>query len=97
MSLQKLRLQSTSSDDSAVWNKIKDRGDLAYFIQEGKFRTRKPEEEEKLKQEVEQIINQNPNSIIANQMTQSLEKFRDVEESRKAFRQKLRQAKEKNQ
>ncbi len=49
-----ITIEEPSGDDSAVWNKIKDRGDLAYFIQEGRFRTRKSEEQEKLKQEIEQ-------------------------------------------
>ncbi|MDQ3748453.1 MAG: hypothetical protein M3367_05460 [Acidobacteriota bacterium] len=87
-------IEEPIGDDLIVWNKIKDRSDLAYFIQEGGFPEFKFDSREKLKQEVEQIINQYPNSIIVGQMKQSLEKFQINEERRGEYRRKLQQAKE---
>ena len=78
-------------DDLDIWNEIKDNGEFAYFIQEGEIRpSNKPKEREKLRQEIEQIVNQYPNSIIANQIEQSLEKFRTGEEERRKFLERVK-------
>jgi len=63
-------------DDLEVWNIIKDREDIGFFIQESYFRTSNTLEAKKLMQEIEQISLKHPNSLIANQAGQSLEKFR---------------------
>lgn len=63
-------------DDLEVWNILKDREDIGFFIQENYFRTSNPQEAKKLIKKVEQISLKHPNSLIANQAGQSLEKFR---------------------
>jgi len=77
-------------DELEVWNKIKDNGKIAYFIQKGDFPTAKDEERGKLLKEVEQIVQIYPNSFLVSQINQSLEKFRVNEERRKKFMEKLK-------
>lgn len=88
-----ISIAEPNGEDLEVWQKIKNRSDLAYFIQEGRFRTIKREEEQQLKYEAELIVNQYPTSSIARQIAQSLDKFRSFEEKRKAFERKLQQNK----
>lgn len=51
--------------DLEVWNKIKDRSDFAYFLQEGVFSIpeNKSTERAKFQQEIEQIISRFPDSL----------------------------------
>ncbi len=69
-------------DDLTVWEKIKDRGDIAYFIQEGEIPISNSRAHEKanFEREIEAIIEQYPDSLIVNQMEQSLRSFRAKEE-----------------
>jgi hypothetical protein len=78
-------------DDLEVWKRIKDNGEFAYFIQQGSFRVRNIEERKKLLEEVEQITTKYPNSLLTNQMKQSLEKFRETEEKIKESSPKNKQ------
>lgn len=78
-------------EDLTVWNKVKDNAELAYFIQEGEIRSPKSEEQEKFIKEVEQITVNNPNSFLANQIRNSLVKFRESEAKRKEFMENLKQ------
>ena len=80
-------------DDLIIWNQIKDKSEIAYFIQQGRFLTNKAEEREKLLKEMDQIVREYPNSILANQMKQSLEKFQANEEKRKESLKKIQQNK----
>jgi hypothetical protein len=75
-------------DDLKVWNQIKDSGEIASFIQRGSFLTSKVEEEAKLVKRVEQITQSYPNSFLAGQMKQKLEKFRTGEERRREMLEK---------
>ena len=79
-------------EDLEVWNKIKDDGEFAYFIQEGDIHipSYKTDEREKFLDKVEQIINQYPNSFYAESLRQSLTKFRADEVERQEFLQKLK-------
>lgn len=77
-------------EDKKVWNQIKENTELAYFIQQGEPRSPKPEEQEKLVKEVEQIIADNPNSNLANQMREGLEKHRENEAKIKEFMENLK-------
>ena len=79
-------------EDLEVWNKIKDDGNFAYFIQEGDIHipSYKTDEREKFLDKVEQIINQYPNSFYAESLRQSLTKFRADEAERQEFLQKLK-------
>ncbi|MDQ3799834.1 MAG: hypothetical protein M3384_10305 [Acidobacteriota bacterium] len=89
-------IEEPTGDDFAVWNKIRNRSELAFFIQEGNFLTSKPEEKEKLRQEAEEIFNQYAETVIGRQIGRSLEKFRTLEEKSKTYLQKLKEAKERN-
>lgn len=85
-------IKEPDGEDLEVWQKIKDRGDIAYFIQEGRFRTIKREEEQRLKYEAELIVNQYPTSLIAKQIAQSLDKFRAFDEKRRRFEKRVLQS-----
>lgn len=88
-----ITLEKPVGDDLEVWNKIKDNGEIAYFIQEGDLRipSYKTEERENLRQEIEQIIIDHPNSFYAESLRQSLEKFQSVEAKRKEYSEKIKQ------
>lgn len=77
-------------EDLEVWNKIKDRIDIAYFLQESQSIARDDEERKKFTQEVEQIVEKHPTSTLANQINRSLEKFRANEIKRKEYMENLR-------
>lgn len=77
-------------DDLKVWNQIKDNGDIAYFLQQGRTPTYQDEKAEKLLKEVKQIAEKYPNSNLAGQMKQKLEKFRKDEEKRKEMLEKAK-------
>lgn len=70
-------------DELKVWNRIKDKGEIAYFIQKGFFQSSEVEEKEKLIREIEEITAKYPNSFLGSQMKQSLEKFSEREKRRK--------------
>lgn len=88
----RITIEKPAGDDLTVWNKIKNRTDIAQFIQQGEFSFSDFEEQEKLEQEFEQIYNQYPESIIARQIGQKLEKYKIAKEKGKAYLQKLREA-----
>ncbi len=87
----KITIEEPAGEDLEVWNKIKNNGDFAYFIQEDEIRipSYKPEERAEFEQKVEQIINQHPNSFYAESLRQSLDKFKAREEKRKADKEKM--------
>lgn len=89
----KITIEEPVGEDLEVWNKIKDNGNFAYFIQEGDILipSYKTKEREKFHREVEQIINQYPNSFYAESLQQSLEKFQAEEAKRQEAMQKLKQ------
>lgn len=95
----KITIEEPVGDDLEVWNKIKDNGDFALFIQEGDVRipSYKSEERAKFLQEVEQILTEHPNSFYAQSLRQSLYKFRAAEAKRQEFLQKMQKQKEKPQ
>lgn len=97
--LIKIVIEEPASEELEVWNKIKNNGDIAHFIQEGDFSVPiyKTKERENLRQEIEQIINQYPNSFYTESLQQSLAKFRAAEEKRQEYLQKIQKQQEKPQ
>ena len=87
-----ITIEEPTTEDLKVWNKIKNNGGIAYFIQEGDFHipSYKTKEREKLKQEIEQLINQYPNSFYAESLRLSLDKFQVNEAKRQESMQKLK-------
>lgn len=67
------------SDELRVWDRIKNKSEIAYFMQQGDFQIYKSEEKEKLLKDIRQIIQKYPNSILANQMEASLGKYEIIE------------------
>lgn len=86
----KIVVDEPVADDLKVWNLIKDKGEIAYFIQQNEIRLYKPEEREKLLNEIEQIVADNPNSLLVGRIKQNVEKFRIDEEKRKEMLEKAR-------
>jgi hypothetical protein len=80
-------------NDLKVWNLIKNKPEIGYFLQQDEFRTYKDDEKEKLLKEVKQIAEEYPHGILSNQLGQSLEKFRESEKRRKEFLENLKQRK----
>ena len=74
----KINITEPHDQDMLVWETIKDRGEFAYFMQEGDFliSSFKKEERAKLQAEIEQILAEHPNSIYAGPMRESLEKYK---------------------
>ncbi|MGH9948644.1 MAG: hypothetical protein ACRD6X_15815 [Pyrinomonadaceae bacterium] len=77
-------------DDLKVWNLIKDNGDIAYLIQQNDTPTYHDEKAEKLLKEVEQIARDFPDSFLAGQMKEKLEKFRVEDAKRTEWLEKAR-------
>ena len=94
-----ITIEEPIGEDLQVWNKIKDNGNFAYFIQEGDLQIPdyKPEERTKFLQQVEQILTDHPNSFYAESLRQSLTKFRASETKRQESLQKIQDQKEKPQ
>ena len=77
-------LNNPVGDELKIWNRIKENGEFAHFMQTGNCKISKTEEREKLLKEVQQIITKYPSSLLVSQMKQSIEKFQANEERRKA-------------
>lgn len=75
-------------EDSEVWNKIKDNGDIANFMHRGSFFGADSEENLKIFKEMETIVENYPNSLLANQLKPHLEKFHTNENLRKLYLEK---------
>lgn len=79
-----LRIVEPVGVDQTVWNRIKNNGAIGYLIQHGDTHILfyKTEDRRKLKEEVEQIIDQYPDSFYAAGLKQSLTKFLAAEAER---------------
>jgi hypothetical protein len=88
----KITIEEPKGEDLVVWNKIKDNGNFAYFIQEGNIPESiyKPEERAKFQAEVEQILTDYPNSFYAASLSQSLAKFKVSEAKRCELMEKMK-------
>lgn len=75
-------IEKPEGEDLEVWNQIKDNGEIGFFLQEGDFRNPYDEKSKELKQKIEQIVIQHPNSIYADFFQRKLEKFRENEAKR---------------
>jgi hypothetical protein len=78
-------------DDLTVWNQIKGNREIALLMQVGEFDTGKDEEKAKLVRQVEQILEQYPNSVYSGYLRQNLELFKMKEEKRKKIKENLKQ------
>jgi hypothetical protein len=87
-----IKVEEPGAEDLQVWNKVKDNRNIAYLIHVGDFLipNYKTKEREKLNAEIEQIVNNFPCSIIANQIRKSFETFQIKETKRKASLEKLK-------
>lgn len=87
-----LRIVEPVGDDLTVWNRMKNNGAIGYFIQHGDTHilSYKTEERKKLKEEVEQIIEQYPDSFYAASLTDSLANFNAAEAQREQRLETLR-------
>jgi hypothetical protein len=88
----KITIEEPKGEDLDVWNKIKDNGNFAYFIQEGSIPESiyKAEDRAKFQTEVEQILTDYPNSFYAASLSQSLAKFKASEAKRLEFMEKMK-------
>lgn len=62
-------------EDLEVWMKIKDRGDIAFFLQEGAVRSGNKDEQDKLVNDVQQILSLHPGSMYSQRLRENLESF----------------------
>ncbi len=88
----KITVTEPKGEDLEVWNKIKDNGDFAYFIQYGDLLKPydKTEQQTKFQAEVEQILTDYPNSFYATSLSQSLTKFKASEAKRCELMEKIK-------
>lgn len=72
-----ITLEKPVGEDLIVWDKIKENGDIAYFIQEGypRIPEYKAEDRAAFLKMVEQIVIDHPNSFYAESLRRSLGKF----------------------
>jgi len=78
-----IRVTQPVGDDLKVWNRIKDNGAVAYFLQQGDTLTFRDLQAQKTIKEVEQLSEEYPDSYLAKRMRQTLEKFRLEDAKRK--------------
>ena len=88
-----IKIEEPTGENLEVWNKIKDNGDFAYFIQECEPRLPEYRSEERAKflKDVEQVLIDYPNSFYAESLRESLAEsnaaeFRSQEIKRKKQR-----------
>ncbi len=87
-----ITIEEPQGKDLEIWNRIKDRADFAYFIQEGEMVDfRSLNEQTKFEAEIEYILQKYPNSFYAESLRQSLDKFQAAEAKRQETMQKLKQ------
>ena len=86
-----VQIDSAKGQDLAVWEKIKDRGDIAYFLQESDITIPSDRNKDRIefKSLIDQIITEYPESFYAASLKQSLDKFRTSEAKREEAKQKL--------
>lgn len=84
-------IEEPTGEDLKVWNRIKDNGEIGYFIQEGTVRSPNPEERDTIVNQVEQLIDEYPTSSLTTQIRQSLDKFRASDARRKEWLEKRKQ------
>lgn len=86
-----ITIEKPIGEDLEVWNKIKDNGDFAYFIQAGEINipSYKTQEKTEFLKQVEQIIIDYPNSFYSEFLRQNLNKFKTAEAKRREFMQKV--------
>ena len=88
-----ISIKEPTGDDLNVWNRIKDDGDIAYFIQQADTPTFGDEKARKLMKNIETIVQEHPNGHLTSRIKASLEKFQ-VDEVRR--RERLEKAKVKS-
>jgi hypothetical protein len=88
----KITITEPIGEDLEVWNKIKDRGDFAYFIQYGDLLKPydKTEQQAKFQAEVEQILTDYPNGFYAASLRTNLDKFKASEAKRCELMEKMK-------
>lgn len=87
-----VRFTKPTGEDAYVWDKMKDRGDIAYFLQEGDLLipTYRAKDRDKLLKEIEQLMEQYPNSIYAESIRESMKKFQAIDARRKESAERLK-------
>jgi len=75
-----------------VWNKIGDNENFAYFMQNNEtlISNDKPEERAKFQAELNDVLQNYPNSFYAQSLRQSLDKFNANEAKRQELREKVK-------
>lgn len=83
-----ITIEEPVGEDAEVWEKIRHRGDIGYFIQEGEVRAANTEAGTKLRQELAEISSRYANSTLAKQIGVSLQWFDTKDAKRNDVRQK---------
>ncbi|MGI9054513.1 MAG: hypothetical protein ACR2F2_01790 [Pyrinomonadaceae bacterium] len=92
-----ITIEEPVGDDLKVWNIIKENGEFAYFIQKGHIHipSYKAEERARFLREVEQILNDYPNTFYADSLRQSMDKFKASEIRSQEMMKKLKKQSQK--
>lgn len=72
-----VRVSQPSGEDLLVWEKIKDRPDIAFFLQEGWFRKVSASDRNLLEDELASLVVTYPSSRIARKVGKSLQRFKE--------------------
>ncbi len=68
-------IEEPTGDDLQIWQAIKDRPDLGFFIQKGSPQSYDPAEMTRVKKGIESLLEQHPNGKISNALRESLVSF----------------------
>jgi hypothetical protein len=85
-----ITIEEPTGDDLNVWNRIKNNGDIAFFLQQRDTTTFRDEKSKKVVKEIEEIIRQYPATLLTDQMKSGLAKFREAEEKRNEMLEKAK-------
>lgn len=85
-----VQINEPEGDDLNVWEAIKGSSEIAFFVQYRAIASSNAEKREALVNQIEQVVNSNPNGTLAKNLEKGLEEFRAKEVKSKEAREKLR-------
>lgn len=83
----RIEMKEPDGFDLNIWTAVKNNPEIAYFMRENLIATWKEEERSALLDKIERVLADNPSGILADQIRQSLEKYRVSEKRRQELKE----------